>query len=181
MNTVFLKGRRVYLRPVREADAGQWYKWFNDEAVTFYMDKHRFPNTVEKQLEYFRQISKSTSDIQLAVIYAKKDELIGTVGLHQIDYINSNADISVVIGEKRYWRRGLGREAVSLVVRHAFNNLNLHKLTAGMSADNLGSFRLFQSLGFKKEALLREQLFLRGEYKDIIRLGLLKKDFRERI
>lgn len=177
MKGQFIDGGKVYLRPFKESDIKKWYRWFNDEEVTYGMDKRRFPNTPEKQFEFFKKITKSDSDIQLAIVYKKNGELIGTVGIHQIDFVNRNADISIVIGEKKYWQKGLGRESVLLIINHAFNMLNLHKVTSGMVADNIGSLKLFLSLGFKKEGLYKEQIFLRGKYRDTIKLGLLRRDF----
>lgn len=177
MKGCFIKGEKIYLRPFNEGDVEKWYQWFNDEEVTHYMDKRRFPNTPEKQLEFMKQINASTADIQLAIVHQKDDELIGTVGLHQIDFINRNADISIVIGEKKYWKKGFGKEAGALIIDHAFNMLNLHKLTAGMVEENMASYNLFVSLGFEKEGVYKEQVFLHGKYRNIVKLGLPKKEF----
>lgn len=176
----FLEGKKVILRPYVKTDIQRWYEWFNDEKVTYYMDQRRFPNTYEKQSRYLKKMFNNSSDLQLAIVYKKDNQLIGTVGLHQIDYINGNADISVIIGERKYWKKGLGSEAVCLMVRHAFGSLNLNKLTAGMAEENKYSYLLFVAIGFKKEGLLREQIYLHGKYRNTIRLGLLRKEFKNR-
>lgn len=171
----FLEGRKVYLRQYKELDIKYWYRWFNDADVTKHMDQGRFPNTYSKQSEYLKKMLASSGDLQLAIVYKNGNRLVGTVGLHSIDYINRNADISIIIGDKKYWGKKIGKEAVYLLVRHAFNSLNLHKLTAGMVENNKASYKLFASLGFKKEGLLKDQVYLYGNYMNVIRLGLLKK------
>lgn len=179
MNTrkdVFLKGSKVCLRPYIEKDIEQWYRWFNDELITYWMDKRRFPNTRKKQYEYLENISKSVNDLQLAIVTNDKEDLIGTVGLHDINYINRTADISVIIGEKQYSGKGIGKEAVGLLVEHAFTELNLNKITAGAIEANKASCGLFKSLGFKKEGLLRGQVYLHGDYKNVVKFGLLSKE-----
>ena len=173
----FIDGNKICLRQYEAKDIDIWYNWFNDAEIVRLMDQRRWPNTKEKQKRYLEAMTVSRSDMQLAIINKANDRLVGTVGLHGIDPINRNADISVIIGDKKYWGKGLAKDAVGLLVHHAFAMLNLHKLTAGFVDGNTASQRLFESVGFKKEALLREQVYLGGKYCDIIRMGLLKKDY----
>jgi RimJ/RimL family protein N-acetyltransferase len=119
----------------------------------------------------------SAVDFQVAIVDAKADVLAGTIGLHQIDQLNGNADISILVGNRDFWGKRLGKEAVSLIVGHAFRKLNLRKVTAGMVEDNVASLRLFEQLDFKREALLREHTFFEGRYRDQIRLGLLRTEW----
>ena len=177
MSKGFLEGERLFLRPFQEDDIDTWFRWFNDADVTRHMEQGRFPNTAHRQREYLQRLSASTGDIQLAIIANDECRLIGTVGLHTIDYINRNADLSIVIGEKAHWGNGLGTEAIRLMLSHAFGALNLHKITSGMVANNEASARAFLRLGFRREGLMREQVFLNGAYCDVIRLGLLKSDY----
>ena len=166
-----------YLRPHVPDDVGPWSAWFNDPAVTRYLQHSAFPNTAELQLARLRNMYPSSTDLQLAIVDVASDTLVGTGGLHQIDALNRNADISIVVGNRDFWGKRLGREAVRLLVQHAFRRLNLHKLTAGMGEDNKASLRLFEDLGFTREALLREQLFREGRYHNEIRLGLLRAEW----
>ena len=173
----FLNGKKICLRQYSSRDVDLWYNWFNDAEVVKLMDQRRWPNTKEKQKRYLERMAQSTHDMQLAIVHKTNNKLIGTVGLHGIDPINRNADISVIIGDKKYWGKGLAKEAVGLLIRHAFDMLNVHKLTAGFIVGNKASQKLFESFGFKKEALLRQQVYLRGVYHDVIKMGLLKDDY----
>lgn len=173
----FIDGEKIFLRQYEAKDIDIWYNWFNDAQVVRLMDQRRWPNTKEKQKRYLEVMTSSRTDMQLAVILRSNNRLVGTVGLHSIDAVNRNADISIIIGDKKYWGKGLAKEAVGLLIGHAFAMLNVHKLTAGFISGNVASQKLFESFGFKKEALLREQVYLNGNYHDIIRMGLLKKDY----
>jgi RimJ/RimL family protein N-acetyltransferase len=178
--SVFLQGKKVSLRVLREQDIDIWFKWFNNERVTDYMNKGVFPNTKQLQKEYFNKILISKNDIQLAIIVNAGNKLIGTVGIHKIDWVNRNADISIVIGDEKYWGKGLAKEVIALVVRHAFTKINLHKLTAGMIANNIGSRKCFESNGFVHEGIRREHFFHNGRYVDVYMLGLLRYDWEIR-
>jgi ribosomal-protein-alanine N-acetyltransferase len=177
MKNAILSGVRCYLRPHGPADIDAWAAWFNDPVVTRYLQHGAFPNTSELQAARLQRMYPSATNFQVAIVEAATDALVGTVGLHEIDPVDRNAAVSVTVGNRDYWGKHFGREAVSLVIGHGFRKLNLHKLTAGMVADNVASLALFEELGFKREAFLREQLFRDGRYRDEIRLGLLKADW----
>ena len=172
-----IKGKNIILRPFDQSDITKWYRWFNNPNVIYYMDRCVSRNTPAKQLAYLKGMDKSKTDIQLAIVLKNNNELIGTIGLHQIDRRNRNADISILIGETKYWGKGLGKEIVCYLIKYAFDVIGLNKLTAGMAEDNKGSYNLFASLGFKKEGILRKQLFKRGNYINVIKQGLLREEF----
>lgn len=177
MKEPFLIGNKIYLRLHDRCDIPTWFAWFNDQDITRFLVHGCYPNTRKNQADFFKNMYKSRTDFQLAIADKKSGALIGTIGLHKIDLLNRNADISIVIGNKRYWGKKIGTEAVALILSHAFNKLNLHKVTAGMVIGNKGSYNLFASLGFKKEAVLREQNFADGRYQDVIKFGLLRKEY----
>lgn len=173
---VFQQGSRVSLRALAQADVPRWAQWFNDAAITRHMNKGAFPNTEAQQTEVLETLQRSRSDIQLAIVAADSGELTGIIGLHHIDWIHRRGDISIVIGEPSR-RRGLGSEAIRLMAAHGFGKLNLHKITAGMWATNVGSRRAFERNGFRLEAILCESFWFEDRWVDEIRLGLLRKDW----
>ena len=150
----------------------------NDPEVTAGMFKGLFPNTPEKQRRFFEKMYDDPANLQLAIEARPEGELVGTVGLHQIDQFHKNADVSIVLGESGFRGRGLGREALSLVVAHAFDKLCLHKLTGGMYATNEASRRLFEAVGFAREGVLREQALVKGVFVDIYKYGLVAREWR---
>lgn len=138
------------------------------------MNKGAFPNTETAQEKFLAELSRSSADLQFAIVAKQNDRLIGTIGIHEIDWIHRHGSISVVIGEKASWGQGLGSEAVSLIVRHAFRKLNLHRLTAGMWSSNLHCRSCFGKNGFQLEGTLRDSYFFDGRYVDHWVLGLLR-------
>ncbi|MBW2030719.1 MAG: GNAT family N-acetyltransferase [Deltaproteobacteria bacterium] len=177
---MFLSGQRVYLRAFEERDIPRWQQWFNDSEVTAEMEKGFYPNTVESQKQFWENMYNDRSNLQLAIVSVEDDKVVGSIGLHQISFIHGTADISILIGEKAYWRQGLAKEAMGLIIEHAFNKLNLHKLTGGMYSSNEGSKRLFEAMGFRKEGELREQVKVRGEYISVLKYGLTAYEWMSR-
>lgn len=173
----FLEGKQIYLRPFSKADISIWFDWFNDPLVTEHMNKGGFPNTELTQEEYFNYLSRSKQDIQLAIVLKENDQLIGIIGIHKIDWIHRCGDIGIVIGDRTQWGKGLATEAISLIVKHAFTKINLHKLTAGMSSSDIGSKKCFEKNGFILEGTRRKHFFYKNEYVDVYMLGLLKEEW----
>ncbi|ODS33749.1 MAG: putative ribosomal N-acetyltransferase YdaF [Candidatus Scalindua rubra] len=175
----FIEGKRVYLRPFEEEDIITWFDWFNDPEVTLYMNKGVFPNTKQLQEEYFKKLLTSKNDVQLAIVLKENDTLIGAVGIHKIDWIHRNSGISIMIGDKTLWGKGLAEETIAFIVRHAFTKMNLHKVTAGMMAENYGSRKCFEDNGFVLEGMQKEQFFYKDRYVDVYLLGLTRKKWEE--
>ncbi|HDY90204.1 MAG TPA: N-acetyltransferase, partial [bacterium] len=160
----FLEGQRIYLRPFARSDISIWFDWFNDPLVTQFMNKGIFPNTELVQEEFFESILKSKNDVQLAIILKDDDSLIGIVGIHKINWAHRHGDISILIGDKAQWGKGIATEAVGFVVKHAFTKMNLRRLTAGMPAVNAGSRKCFKNNGFVLEGTQRKTFFCDEEY-----------------
>jgi len=178
MNT-FISGKTLYLRALTRKDIPVWFDWFNASTVTDHMNKGAFPNTESLQENFFNDLSRSNTDIQLAIAVKENDALVGVVGIHKIDWIHRHGDISIVVGEKEYWGKGIASEAISLIVKHAFLKLNLYKLTAGMWSSNASSKRCFEKNGFVLEGTLKEQFWYKDSYVDEYRLGLLRRTWQK--
>ena len=175
----FLKGKQIYLRPFSKTDIPTWHDWFNSQELTEHMNKGAFPNTEMAQEEFFYQLSKSKNDVQLAIVLKPNDSLAGIVGIHKIDWIHRRGDVSIFVANTKYWGKGIATEAISLIVRHAFIKLNLHRLTAGMSSLNIGSRKSFEKNGFVVEGTLRGHFFYKGSYIDELVMGLLREDWEQ--
>lgn len=178
MHNPFLIGETVYLRAIEETDLNAHYReWLNDEEVCKYNSHHRFPNYDENMHEYYERVIKPRKDLILAVSDKKTDTHIGNVALENIDSLNQNAEFAIILGDKSYWGRGVGKEAMRLIISHGFNTLNLNRIYCGTAEDNLGMQNLAQSLGFKEEGRLRQVLFKGGAFKDMLQYGLLRNEF----
>lgn len=176
--TALRAGRVIYLRPLTVEDMDRCVGWFNDPSVTAHLNKGHFPNTRAQQVAHFEKIHASRGDMQFGIAMVEGDELVGSIGLHHIDWIHRRGDISIVVGETSAQRRGVASEAIGLIVAHAFEKLNLHKVTAGMWVTNEGSRKAFERNGFALEATLRESFWHTERYVDEWRLGLLRSDWQ---
>ena len=146
-------GKKVYLRCMEESDVeGSYLDWLNDEEVTRYLTGARdSPATREYLLAYIRSMVQSDKDILVAIHDVESREFIGTLHFGPIDWTNRTADLGIMIGNKRYWGKGYGTEAITLVSDYAFKTLNLQKITAGIVAINQASIKAYNKAGFEIE------------------------------
>ncbi len=173
----FMEGKKIYLREVRLSDVNEhYYRWLNDPEVNRYLETRYSPQSIENIKKYVEKMDGKDDEIFLAICLKENDRHIGNIKLGPVNRIHGFADISLLIGERDYWGKGLATEAIALIVRYAFGTLNLHKLRAGCYSENYGSAKAFIKNGFEKEGLLKEQWAVNNARTDEILLGLINKN-----
>jgi len=174
----FLQCEQVYLRRVTPADVrGNYIEWVNDQEITQFLEVGHFPMGTEDIVKYVEKISDDNKTLFLAIFVRDSGEHIGNIKLGPIDWVHRRADIGILIGEREYWGQGIATESIGAVVTHAFETLNLHKLTAGCYEDNVGSRKAFEKVGFSVEGQRPKHAHYDGAYTTLIELGLLREDF----
>ncbi len=175
---IFLSGERILLRILNKKDIeGNYAKWLNDPEVTEYNAHGRFPMTIEKMKKFVASASASDTSLVFAVIIKRTSEHVGNISLQNINWIDRNAEIAFLLGEKKVWGKGVMYEAGQLLMSHGFKILNLHRIYCGTSSVNQGMQKLALKLKMKKEGVRKEALYKNGIYVDIIEYGILKRKF----
>ena len=174
MQSKFLDGKKIYLRGIEKSDVNESYQqWFNDEEVCRFNSHHRFPKRREDMESYYQNVICSDNNLVLAIFSKKTKEHIGNVSLQSINFFERSAEFAIIIGDKKYWGEGVGKEAGQIIIDHGFQELNLHRIYCGTSEDNIGMQKLAVHLGFQKEGISRKAMYKNGKYRDIIHYGLL--------
>lgn len=177
MRNPFIVGTNVYLRPLEEADAAACWTWLNDPDVRRTIAHRAGPNTEALSRAWIRDLDFRRD--QGFAIVTRADELyVGNCDVREINPVDRNATLGIVVGRKDQWGRGFGTDAVRLLCRHAFDGLNLHRVSLSCYATNERGLRLYARVGFTVEGRRREQVFLDGQWVDEIVLGLLRDEFR---
>ncbi|MFA6270196.1 MAG: GNAT family protein [Candidatus Paceibacterota bacterium] len=175
----FIVGKSINLRPLTRADLdGNYINWFNDAEVCLYNSHHVYPYGQEQAAQYISAIQNNKNDLVLAISDKKNDKHIGNVSLQKIDLVSRNAEYAIILGEKEYWGKGIAKEASLLILKHGFEQLNLHRIYCGTSENNKAMQKLASALGMKEEGRRKEVLYKDGKYADIIEYGLLRKNFQ---
>ncbi len=176
MQNPFLIGSKVYLRPLDLADAPTLTTWLNDPEVTRYLLLHR-PLTLLAEEAFLRKMSESEHDIVLGIVAREPEQFIGATGLHQLDARNRHVQFGIVLGEKSAWGKGYGTEATRLMVRYAFETLNLNRVWLHVYEYNERAVRAYQKAGFRIEGRLRQDTFRDGRYWDSFAMAVLREEW----
>lgn len=173
---VFLRGRRVNLRPVLRSDIPNLVRWVNNPDVRNYIAAH-LPAMEKNEEDWLEKLAKDPSSDFVLVIETKDGHAIGVMGVHRINWRDRICTTGANIGEKEYWGKGLGTEAKMLLLDHLFNSLNLHKVCSQVIVYNKRSYNYSRRCGYKEEGKLRKHAFRKGRYWDVINLAVFREDF----
>jgi RimJ/RimL family protein N-acetyltransferase len=106
--------------------------------------------------------------------------LIGNCGAFGIDWVNRSAELGIMIGDKANWNRGCGAEAMTLMLKHGFETLNLNRIFLRVYSNNPRAIRSYEKTGFKLEGTLREAVFKHGRYDDVHFMSVLRSEWDAR-
>jgi RimJ/RimL family protein N-acetyltransferase len=105
------------------------------------------------------------------------DLLIGDVGLDGVLWSHGDAFVGVGIGDREYWGKGYGTDAMRLILRYAFIELSLQRVSLNVFEYNLRAIRSYEKLGFVHEGRSRAVLRRDGQRYDLVFMGILRTEW----
>ena len=178
---VMYKGKRVTLRAVEQDDIPDILSHFNDIEV------RRFLNMItpvsaeeeEKWIQNLTQQRKAGTAYVFTMELQKPKQFLGVCGLIQVDAIHRSAALGIAMQNKRYWGKGLGTEAIRLLIDFGFNIINLHRIYLTVFENNLRAQRVYEKVGFTKIGRQRDAICRFGRYFDLLSMDLLVNEYKE--
>lgn len=163
-----LTGDKIVLRPICYDDWEKTLKWRNDLFLKSSTMSHPFPVTQEMEKKWYEETlsRKDNSFIPFSLIGKDSNQLLGYFSLNNINWISRIAFVSGLIGEKKDIGKGIGKEAVELLLKYAFEHLNLQKVCAYVIQSH-PALNTWISTGAKIEGTLHNHFFTRGKYVDV--------------
>ena len=172
-----LETERLVLREFQVADAGAIHEYASDPEVAQYMDWG--PNTPEEteavlQMRLRQQEAPDLSDpYSLAVVLKETGKLIGVVSLYDIDPVNRSAGVGYCLN-RAFWGQGYATEAVRAMLQFGFEELHLHRIYGTCRPENIGSWRVMEKVGMRREGHLREDRWMKGRWQDSLLYAILE-------
>ena len=172
-----LESERLLLRPVELTDVNETYQsWMNDPVVMQYTESRFQTHSLEQIRQYVLSVQADTSSRFFAIIEKASGKHIGNIKIGHIHPVHRHADVGIILGDKTCWGKGYATESLRLVAGYASVELRLHKLWAGIYANNTGSLKAFLKAGFVVEGRFACHCFCDGEYVDGLQMGLLLEE-----
>jgi RimJ/RimL family protein N-acetyltransferase len=176
-----MEGKLVRLRSIERSDIEPIMKWVGDEEVTNFLGGEMLLGPLSRIAEekFIEHAAEPSPNSRLFVIETLADcRYLGSTDLHNISWVNRNAEAGIVIGEKSSWGKGYGTDAMRVLLRYAFDKLNLNRVSLRVFDYNPRAIASYERCGFKREGVLRQDKFLGGKYHDTIAMGILAHEFR---
>lgn len=187
-HTRVILGERIRLRRVERVDLPRFVSWLNDVAVREHLALFH-PLGLDDEERWFEEQAAREPVLRPLSIEARAADVrkdaadpewthIGSIGFHHVDWKNRTGELGIVIGDKAWWGRGYGTDAVRALARWAFDELALNRLWLRVYEDNARARRSYEKAGFQVEGRLRQDRFHGGHYTDTVIMGLLRDELR---
>ena len=171
-------GKLVKLREYRDEDVSLAKDYLNKHEIRQYVEPGvPFLYTLHNEQEWFEKISPFADEYNFAIETLDTGKYIGGCGVKNIDYKNSVLEVGIFIGDEEYLSKGYGTDALKLLVEFIFEQMNINKVKLGVYSFNPRAQRCYEKVGFKREAVLKEELYRNGQYHDVIIMSIFKRDY----
>jgi [ribosomal protein S5]-alanine N-acetyltransferase len=176
-----LEGPVVRLRPLTANEYRGVFAWYNDPELVAPFDRF----SMETYDEFVRSVESASDDPtslapRFAVVEKPTGDLVGVVGHYVAHPVLEYVDVWYLLGNPNLRGRGLGREAVRLLVDHLFRTRSVERVGATCDVENVPSYRLVEGLGFRLEGTLRSALFHHGHWHDVRVYGITRSEWMAR-
>lgn len=165
-------GEKVILAGLSLDAAPKILSWVNDPEIKF-LTGALFPVSEFEHSDWIQTRAKSQHEKLFLIKDKSSGTYIGTIGLKNIDFVNSNAELYIIIGDKCFRGSGFGTDAIIVLVNFCFTMLNLHKVYLRVFEYNSAGIRTYEKTGFKVEGTLKEHHFANGKYYDVILMAII--------
>jgi len=175
-----LHGERITLRPTVDADYWHGYRWERDPEMQHWAQgDYAPPNLTFAQYKaHYAPPVGEPGEADHFTIVARPETVIGFIGYFNADRRISKVEVGIGIGEKAYWGRGYGREAMRLLLGHLFADLAFQRVELETWSGNERAIRSYASCGFQIEGRLRRVELVEGLYYETVIMGLLREEWQ---
>ncbi|MBL8045579.1 MAG: GNAT family N-acetyltransferase [Anaerolineales bacterium] len=181
MNTTLFTGSLLRLTaPYSLAEAETMARWTHDSEFARLLDSGAnyplsAPDLIERYSDFKPEVAADNFLFFLRPL--AEETFLGFMTLEDIMWRNGNAWVGIGLGERAYWGRGYGTEAMRLISRYAFAELGLHRLSLTVFEYNSRAIRSYQKAGFVEEGRFRGYVAREGRRWDLVFMGLLREDW----
>nr|WP_294785856.1 GNAT family N-acetyltransferase [uncultured Flavobacterium sp.] len=174
---ITLKGESIYLRALEPQDLEFIYAIENDQNI-WEVSNTQTPYSrflIKQYLENAHQDIYEAKQLRLAICQDEDFPALGLIDLFDFDPRNNRAGVGIVIQKDENKGQNIGSEALELLIKYAFYNLNLHQLYANIGVENAASIALFTKFGFEKIGIKKDWILIHNKYHDEAVFQLINK------
>jgi len=173
-----VEGTLVDLRAPEMTDLERNHGWINDTEVTRFLSA-RYQMSRAAEEEWMKSVAGRPMSFERTffAIVTKDGRHIGNTNFFNVSPEDRSAELGIMIGDKGYWSKGYGTDALTTLLRFGFDEMNLYRIALCVYEQNGRARACYRKCGFVEEARMREEIFQEGAYQDLIWMSVLRAEF----
>lgn len=180
-NSNLFQGSQIKITALTEQDAENFAKWSEDSNYLRNLDTdYAIPRNIDYYIPGIQSATANNTEMEFGIRKIDNNELFGFIAIHGIEWNNRAARMAIGIGQAEHRSKGYGTEAIQLILRFAFHELNLHRVGLDVNSNNEEAIRSYEKAGFVVEGRIRESVLRDGEAIDRIYMGILYSEWKEK-
>lgn len=172
-----LTGEKVVLRELSSSDLPTLTRWWNNTAEAILQQQVISPRPTQGIEQMFEMWSTNDSPNGCGYSITVNGELVGHLTLWGMSMPIRIATCAIIIGPD-FQNKGYGRDAMTVALRLAFDEMGAHKVEIQAWDYNERALHLYSSLGFVEEGRRRAATFHGGVFHDHVQMGILESEYR---
>lgn len=177
-----LRGRLVRLTSESPKELSEIYsRWSRDSEFWRLMDSGITRPYSAKSTEKFLEdmlLEPKADSFQFSIRTLEDDRMVGDIGLGVVGWPQADAFVGIALGDRDLWGKGYGTDAMRIMLRYAFQELNLRRVTLNVFEYNPRAVRSYEKVGFRHEGRQRSALLRDGRRWDILYMGILRQEWQ---
>lgn len=173
-------GDKVKLRAYKKEDIPLACEYMNDsETKKLLVNNIPFPMSLEQEEKWFEGLAGLKDTYNFAIEALEEGKYIGGCGINSINWLSRIVTVGIFIGDKNYWGKGYGTDAMKVLLRFIFEQMNMNKVKLNVFGFNQRAKRSYEKCGFKVEGVLKQEIFRDGQYYDDYAMAILFEEWEK--
>lgn len=176
-----IEGKRVRLRAIDKSDLPNFVRWLNDPEVIENLYLY-VPMSMGQEEIWYGKVLQSPVEEQPLTIEIKLNEdwiPIGTLAFVSINWHDHSSEIGIAIGEKSYWNKGYGTEALQLLLNYGFQTVGLNRIWLRVYESNERGIHAYLKAGFVHEGIMRQARWKNGKFINMNIMSVLRDEWKD--
>jgi len=175
-----ITSKEIFLRSLEIEDLHEFYDWSKDSEITQYsLSAYNYPQSKTDISKWLASVNDSDKVITFGICCLKTNKLIGYTGIASISYLNRSGEYFILIGDKKYWNKGIGTDVTKIITKYGFDTIGLHRLELTAFSLNSAATKAYVNAGYQLEGILRESVYRNGEFLDKVLMSILSSEKRK--
>lgn len=178
LGSELLMGKKVRLALPAHEDIPLFAAWSQDLEYQRLLRRGMvYPGSVEGHREWFEAMAKEEKDIPFSIRTLVEDRLVGMLVIRDVVWQARHCSFFIGIGDPGERGQGYGSDAVRVLLKYAFLEMNMHRVGLDVMSYNADAIRAYQAAGFQLDGRLRAFVYRDGVYYDMLQMSILRGEW----